>query len=234
LLIGACAWEWARLSGLSRIPAAVYAGSLGGLTALAAQATGRAEAWYMAAALFWGVMAPWLLWRGPKLQSAGFRLMAGLIVLVPAGLALINIRSASPGLLLLLMAIVWISDSAAYFSGRAFGRRKLAPVVSPGKTWEGVYGALAAVLVYAIICLMVFEPLAVPRWFPGNLGLPLAAMLWLFLAAAGIIGDLMESLLKRAAGVKDSGNMLPGHGGILDRVDALLPILPIAALFYLR
>jgi phosphatidate cytidylyltransferase len=147
---------------------------------------------------------------------------------------MIEIRDLSPGLLLALMAIVWISDSSAFFTGRAWGRNKLAPEISPGKTWEGVYGALAAVLVYAIICIVTFGQEVIPDWFPGEAAGLLVAVFWLALAFAGIMGDLMESLLKRMAGVKDSGMLLPGHGGILDRIDALLPILPIAAIFYLR
>ncbi len=155
-------------------------------------------------------------------------------MLIPAALAMIEIRNESEVLLLILMAIVWISDSSAFFTGRAWGRSKLAPAISPGKTWEGVYGALAAVLVYAIICIATYGAAVIPRWLPEGVAGLLVAAFWLALAIAGIMGDLMESLLKRMAGVKDSGKLLPGHGGILDRIDALLPILPLAAIFYLR
>jgi phosphatidate cytidylyltransferase len=119
------------------------------------------------------------------------------------------------------MSAIWISDTAAYFSGRAWGRRKLAPSISPGKTWEGVAGALAAVLVYALL------------WSNSSGSEARASLLvplLLLLAAMGIIGDLFESLMKRQAGVKDSGNILPGHGGILDRIDALTSTLPLAIL----
>jgi len=127
------------------------------------------------------------------------------------------------------MATVWIADTAAYFSGRAFGRRKLAPQISPGKTWEGVYGALVAVAVYAL-CLV---PFAREAGFGAVVGAPAIAA-WvgfaLLLAGLSVFGDLFESLLKRHAGVKDSGNLLPGHGGVLDRVDALMAAMPLAAL----
>jgi phosphatidate cytidylyltransferase len=127
------------------------------------------------------------------------------------------------------MAIVWIADTAAYFSGRAFGRRKLAPEVSPGKTWEGVYGALAAVALYAL-CLL---PFAHDAGFAAPVDAATVAA-WLafmlLVTAVSVIGDLYESLLKRHAGVKDSGHVLPGHGGVLDRADALLAAMPFAAL----
>jgi len=126
------------------------------------------------------------------------------------------------------MAIVWIADTAAYFAGRTFGKRKLAPAVSPGKSWEGVYGAWIAVAIYAIVLVR----------FAGDAGFAfdvtaLAMVAWLLfvvaLASISVVGDLFESLLKRQAGVKDSGTLLPGHGGILDRTDALLAAMPIAA-----
>jgi phosphatidate cytidylyltransferase len=118
------------------------------------------------------------------------------------------------------MGAIWLSDTAAYFSGRTWGKNKLAPSISPGKTWEGVAGALVAVLVYALI------------WSYGEDAIPATLLipLLLLLAALGIVGDLFESLMKRHAGLKDSGTILPGHGGILDRIDALTSTLPIAAL----
>ena len=124
------------------------------------------------------------------------------------------------------MAVVWIADTAAYFAGRAFGRHKLAPSISPGKTWEGVYGALLATAVYAVFLLrfapdrMALSAAAVAAWIAGLLAL----------TALSIVGDLFESMLKRQRGVKDSGKLLPGHGGVLDRIDALLAAMPAAAL----
>jgi len=127
------------------------------------------------------------------------------------------------------MAIVWIADSAAYFAGRRFGKRKLAPSISPGKTWEGVYGALFAVGIYALALL----PFAERAGYSEPL-LPAVVVAWvalvLALAGVSIVGDLFESQLKRQRGVKDSGKLLPGHGGILDRIDALMAALPPAAL----
>jgi phosphatidate cytidylyltransferase len=127
------------------------------------------------------------------------------------------------------MAIVWVADSAAYFAGRRFGKRKLAPAISPGKTWEGVYGALIAVAVYALALL----PFAEGAGYSAAI-VPVSVIAWVALALAlmslSIVGDLFESQLKRNRGVKDSGKLLPGHGGVLDRIDALLAALPPAAL----
>jgi phosphatidate cytidylyltransferase len=126
------------------------------------------------------------------------------------------------------MAIVWIADTAAYFTGRAFGRRKLAPMVSPGKSWEGVYGAWVAVVLYALLLV----PLAAAAGYRLSVDV-VTVVIWLALifviASASVVGDLFESLLKRQAGVKDSGTLLPGHGGVLDRIDALLAAMPLAA-----
>jgi len=235
LAIAGCAWEWAALSGLKLPGRVVYATAVGLAAGWLAVAQFDRHGWYVAATVFWCLVAPWILWRRPTFQGPWVRLILGFVVLLPVALALIDLRGISPGLLLAVMAIVWISDSAAYFAGHRFGRNKLAPAISPGKTWEGVYGALAAVLIYAIICGMLMGSVVIPRWSGSAMPGPVVVvLLWLFLAAGGIVGDLLESLLKRAAGVKDSGKVLPGHGGLLDRVDALLPILPIAALFYLR
>jgi phosphatidate cytidylyltransferase len=128
-------------------------------------------------------------------------------------------RERSPWLLLGVMALVWIADTAAYFAGRRFGRRKLAPGISPGKSWEGVAGAGIALVLYASAISAAIVGLRIPG------ALILAAALLYF----SILGDLFESWMKRLAGVKDSGTILPGHGGILDRIDALTAALPIAA-----
>jgi phosphatidate cytidylyltransferase len=136
-------------------------------------------------------------------------------------------------LLLAVLATVWISDTAAYFVGRRFGRLKLAPSISPGKTWEGVAGALLAVGVYAA----AWAALGAPQtfWLAGTRSAPIGFLaILLGLAVVGIIGDLFESLIKRQAGVKDSGTLLPGHGGILDRIDAPVAMLPLAVLAFMR
>jgi len=239
LALAAAAWEWAGLAQLRGVGRILYtvavaaAGSWAGQDAASGSLAGNS--WlYAAAAVFWVVLAPLWLWERPTFGSPSLPLLAGLMALVPNGAALVALREQSPGLLLATMAVVWISDTAAYFSGHRYGRRKLAPAISPGKTWEGVYGALAAVSVYAIAWLAVGGGLA-----PEALGHAAMGSLWfvillLALAAAGIIGDLLESQMKRQAGVKDSGTVLPGHGGVLDRIDALLPVLPLAALAFLK
>jgi phosphatidate cytidylyltransferase len=129
-----------------------------------------------------------------------------------------------PTRLLLALGVVWVADTAAYFVGRRFGRRKLAPQVSPGKTWAGVWGAAGAVVVYWIVVWAVAPA--------GNVHLASGLVLALLITLLSIVGDLFESWMKRVAGVKDSGELLPGHGGLLDRVDGLTATLPLAALYF--
>ncbi len=181
----------------------------------------------VAASAFWVFAAlPWVVqrWTGVGAWRMGF---AGILVFAGFLAALVELHARSPWTLLATMAVVWIADTAAYFTGRAFGRHKLAPLVSPGKTWEGVAGAVVAVVVYVAILALV-----APGFARGAGAATLAA--WLagavVLTMVSVLGDLYESWLKRVAGVKDSGRLLPGHGGILDRIDALLAALPIAAL----
>lgn len=179
---------------------------------------------YALSFIFWIVGAPLLLRTGYPLKSPLVMMLIGWFVLVPTCLALYQLREISPLILLGLMATIWISDTAAYFAGRSFGKHKLAVTISPGKTWEGVIGALIAVLIYALVWNYLTEE--------TFLSLFLVPLL-LVLVVLGIIGDLFESLVKRHAGVKDSGNILPGHGGILDRIDALTSTLPVAMLAFL-
>jgi phosphatidate cytidylyltransferase len=182
-----------------------------------------------AATLFWLLLAPAWLATGWRVESKLALAVIGWLVLIATWVAVVQIRARSPGLLLALMAIVWIADSAAYFSGRAFGKRKLAPTISPGKTWEGVYGALLATGLYALALLWFAPEAGFAR--AGSLGaLAIWLSLVLALTALSIVGDLFESQLKRQSGVKDSGRILPGHGGVLDRIDALLAAMPAAAL----
>ncbi len=181
------------------------------------------------ATLFWlfvGTPSVVLDWQ-PK--SAGASALGGIVVLLGAFVAIVELQSLSPWLVLAAMAIVWIADTAAFFAGRRFGRHKLAPRISPGKSWEGAAGGVIAVVIYATLLI----PLA------GRAGVRAsqsASMIvaWItfvvVLTALSIIGDLHESLLKRRAGVKDSGTLLPGHGGVLDRTDALLAAMPPFAL----
>jgi len=246
LVIVVAAAEWADLAGLRKATwLSFVAGTLlTGAALLLAPSSGFARGWpdgivlvaCGTATLFWLFVAtPWLArrWR-PESRLA--TAIAGWVVLIGAWVAVVELQAHSPWLVLAAMAIVWIADTAAYFAGRAFGRHKLAPQVSPGKTWEGVYGALAAVAAYALVLV----PLAKAGGYSGA-DSPLAVVVWVAFAqglvALSIVGDLYESLLKRHAGVKDSGRLLPGHGGVLDRLDAMLAAMPAAALLavaYLR
>ncbi|SDY07539.1 phosphatidate cytidylyltransferase [Nitrosomonas sp. Nm58] len=179
---------------------------------------------YVVSCLFWGIVAPILLKISYPVKNISLLMLMGWLVLLPTCLALYQLRAINPLLLLGFMGVIWVSDSAAYFVGRSFGKHKLAPEISPGKTWEGVAGALVAVFCYALIWGQVIES--------GMVVIGLV-VLSLVLVGLGIMGDLFESLMKRQAGVKDSGHILPGHGGILDRIDALTSTLPIAVLVFL-
>lgn len=180
------------------------------------------------AAVFWVLLAPIWLGFGWHTRHRLLMVLTGWLVLIPTMLALAQLH-ASPWLLLALMTVVWLADSAAYFSGRRFGKHKLAPAISPGKTWEGAAGALLVVAIYGAV---LFRSTVLPSQLFGSglFGfLTFMAALWL-LTGFSILGDLFESWMKRQAGVKDSGAFLPGHGGLLDRIDALTSTLPLAAL----
>ena len=151
--------------------------------------------------------------------------LTGWAVLLPTWLALVELRAIGPGLLLGLMAVVWIADSTAYFAGRKFGRHKLAPAISPGKTWEGVAGAFFGVTLYGLAWGVGNSSAA-----PFSSGLMWGMLLLWLLTIFSILGDLFESWMKRGAGLKDSGRLLPGHGGVLDRIDALTAAMPVAAI----
>ncbi|HKE39757.1 MAG TPA: phosphatidate cytidylyltransferase [Casimicrobiaceae bacterium] len=179
--------------------------------------------------LFWLFIAPMWLYSGWRVTSAPVLALLGWLLLLATWVAVVQVRARGPWLLLALMAIVWIADTAAYFAGRRFGRHKLAPSISPGKTWEGVAGAMIAVAAYALVLLALAESGGLVHSVT-----PAAAAAWivlaLLLASLSIVGDLFESHLKRQRGVKDSGRLLPGHGGVLDRIDALIAAMPGAAL----
>jgi len=176
---------------------------------------------FVAASLFWILVAPVWLARGVSARQRVALATSGLLVLVPAALALVLLR---PGQVLQVLVLVWIADSAAYFVGRRWGRRKLAPSISPGKTWEGAWGGIAGAALYAMIGA---------TFLTGIARLPAYLTLAVVLAAISIVGDLFESAAKRQAEVKDSGALLPGHGGILDRIDSATAVLPVAALVLL-
>ena len=179
------------------------------------------------ASLFWILAVPAWLLSGAQLRSKSLALVVGTIVVVPAGLSMVSLHFVGPAALLMLLAFIWIADSAAYFAGRAFGKHKLAPAISPGKTWEGVAGAVAGTMIYAMICAEASPSLGAAvrgaSW-PAYLGIAL------LLCAVSVVGDLFESLIKRQAKVKDSGTLLPGHGGVLDRIDSITSTLPVALL----
>jgi phosphatidate cytidylyltransferase len=232
-------WEWSRLCGLAPTAQSVFlllSGGLGGAAWMvylrAPGETFRAIGLVVLAvsAVFWIVVAPlWLRnkWR-PAPWPAAF---AGWVVLWPTWVAFVELRERGPWVLLAVAAIVWIADVAAYFAGRRFGKRKLAPAVSPGKSWEGVYGALVGVALYGVALAVASRaaPLPVSAFFEPAAGI-VAILAMLVLAGLSVIGDLLESWMKRGAGAKDSSRLLPGHGGILDRIDALTSTLPLAAL----
>ncbi len=242
LLIAAGAWEWGRLNGLAQ-PASLLTGAACVGLCVASWALGwlqrpLPQLWLPAGAA-WVLLGAWLLRRGvpgwPDI-AAPLRWAGGLLALWLAWLALAQARYIGVNFLLSVLVLVWVADIFAYFAGRTFGgrlvQRKLAPSISPGKTWEGVGGGMAGVLVLALAWRWADAAWAaeVPSLYTrlGHKGLGLLLLAVLFMGAMSVVGDLVESLIKRSAGVKDSSGLLPGHGGVLDRVDALLPVFPIA------
>jgi phosphatidate cytidylyltransferase len=239
LLFGAAAlWEWFRLMNLSAARAATLAvvvTAIGVALFLYGGATSLLVLFSAAMIIWIVVVLPTL--KAKVLPTAPIDSQTALFgaILVPAAILAANhvwIKLGAVGLVSLL-AIVFIADIAAYFVGRSIGKRKLAPSISPGKTWEGAIGGGVAVQIYGIFCLFVNEPW-MERTFPAVLakqwGIALTLLVILALSSLSVVGDLFESMLKRRAGVKDSSHLLPGHGGVLDRIDAQLPVLPLAAL----
>ena len=223
LIILAAAWEWSRLMGLTSRPLRIAY-----LMVIAASLVGISFApvtSFAPAASAWWVVATVLVFVYPEGQSLWqnrfIRGVMGVAVLAPCWAALNTIRTQAGGVyaLLFLLLIIWTADTAAYFVGRQWGRRKLAAKVSPGKTVEGLVGALVAT---SLMALLAFHYSGVPvqRWGFG-------IILVIFTVFFSVVGDLFESALKRVAGVKDSGNVLPGHGGLLDRIDSLTAAAPV-------
>jgi phosphatidate cytidylyltransferase len=179
------------------------------------------------ATLWWCLFAPFRL-RRHRSRAGGAPLAA--FLLLACWMALIELHALGPLVLISALAIVWIADSVAYFVGRAIGRRKLAPAISPGKSWEGaIGGAIGVVAVAAWVGSAAGSPVwmqTLPAELARAVPAPVFGLVFIALAALSVIGDLHESLLKREAGVKDSGWLLPGHGGVLDRIDALIPVMP--------
>ena len=229
------ALEWAKLAGYGRGARALFVAAVlsSCLLLIAVAATPRspalemnlATALFVLALLFWAIAVPVWLYSKWRVSHPLPLAVAGWIVLVPAWLAVVRLQQ-SAWLLLVVLGAVWIADTAAYFAGHRFGRNKLAPQISPGKTWEGVIGAYIAVLAYALAASLILQPSA--NGYDRLAVLLFACMLTAF----GIVGDLFESWIKRQAGAKDSGQLLPGHGGVLDRIDSLTAALPFAALYF--
>jgi phosphatidate cytidylyltransferase len=242
LMLALAAWEWWGFARNPRLARIAYTLAMAGLGAVFVWTlglwTGRPGALmlypvYGVALLFWVAGVPLWLYVLPPAPPARLVLALGVIVLVPTFLALVHLRNIHPAALLLSMGVVWVADIAAYFAGHRFGKRKLAPKVSPGKTWAGFYGALVAAGLYGLAWAGRAPEFVPPlvRDIPGT-------TLWMLLfvevlAVLAALGDLFESALKRQAGVKDSGHLLPGHGGVLDRIDALTATLPVAALAWM-
>jgi phosphatidate cytidylyltransferase len=227
LIVGA--WEWAKLSNFS-VPLKYIFVIINMLSAAAVYVFDAAQWAYLASAVLWLLLVPMMLAYGWQLKSAVLRIPMGMLVLVPLWAALVELRTHGAGLVLVIMGVVWIADSAAYFTGRRFGKHKLAPTISPGKTWEGVAGAAVMLVIYIAIVLSVMHSASFDAW-AWLLPIAILGALMLYLS---IMGDLFESWIKRVAGAKDSGSILPGHGGVLDRIDALTSTLPIAALVLLH
>ena len=232
LFLCGAGWEWGRLCGLGAV-AALLMGAVVGASGLAwlllPAPPVLGAAWLGLATLLWITAVPaWLFYRdqvpgGPVLAALGW------FMLLACWYAVWQARESGAAYLFLLLGVAWIADICAYFAGKAFGRHKLAPAISPGKTWEGVAGG--ALGVQALMAACVLGAAAVPNYFGelSSLRGPLAAAgAAAALTAVSVVGDLFESLLKRRAGMKDSSALLPGHGGVLDRIDALPPTLPAA------
>jgi phosphatidate cytidylyltransferase len=252
MAISAAAWEWGRLNGLGQVASLVLALVCALLCALAWFAGWLGQPmpllWSAGGAL-WVLVGGWLLRGGvanwPRLPKP-VRLVGGLFALWLAWLAVAQARVAGIPFLLSILALVWAADISAYFAGRAFGGRftqsKLAPGISPGKTWEGVWGGIAGATVVALVWLWLAAPVTrngladagpgggqtLYAQVAGQHGLAIMVIAVAFLVGISVVGDLVESLVKRSAGAKDSSGLLPGHGGVLDRIDALLPTLPLA------
>jgi phosphatidate cytidylyltransferase len=230
----AAIWESFRLFG-SKHPAlmaglwgAVFAGIIfvSGLPSL--------NGIFGASVALWAIrFAPSLGMGLPAMTSGANRYLSVTYALSIFGcfVAIVSLFETSPEYLLSVMSLVWVADIGAYFAGKGFGRHKLAPSISPGKSWEGAVGGWLAVIVFAAVAVMIPDfgetfPIKLYLKF-GPLGFVAVVTL---LVIASVIGDLFESQLKRRAGMKDSSGLLPGHGGVLDRIDALIPVLPLAAL----
>jgi phosphatidate cytidylyltransferase len=220
------AWEWANLSKFNKIFKVLYSSSILVVGLLLMFVYPNLIGVFtlitiLLSSVFWIFLAPIWLFTQVKIKNPILLGILGLTIILPLWFAMVSLRQVGPLLLLTIMMTVWIADSAAYFAGKRFGRHKLAASISPGKTWEGVWGACIAVALYAIAICYFFET---EYWL---------LLLMLAVTVASVIGDLVESLFKRQAEVKDSGTIFPGHGGILDRIDGLTSSLPLVTFLLL-
>ncbi|MSQ56047.1 MAG: phosphatidate cytidylyltransferase [Limnohabitans sp.] len=236
--IGAAVWEWSKLNQIKPFLSRLLGASCVMICLLIWDRGLLESNWRN---LWLGVGCLWVMGSlyiirigvgGWQSINQNVRVFVGLIALIFTWCAIYQAKSMSTNLIFSILALVWFADIGAYFFGRAWGKRKLAPAISPGKSWEGVWGGMFCVIVLALIWMRVedsfawtspslFKLLWMRGWVYGLLSL-------LFLSAMSVVGDLFESLVKRSAGAKDSSQLLPGHGGVLDRVDALLPALPLS------
>jgi phosphatidate cytidylyltransferase len=239
VLVCAAGWEWGRLNGCGSTAAVALAALLALACAVAAFAlldVGEPSPAWWAIALLWIIGGPLVLRRGPPAWPRWPRVvrwLLGLALLWAAWLALGHAKITGVNFLLSVFCLVWMADIAAYFGGRRFGRRKLAPAISPGKSWEGVASGMVGVVVLALVWIQLdrmwsFDSPSLYTLLLQKLGAIGTFVALIVLAAMSVVGDLFESLVKRAVGAKDSSRLLPGHGGVLDRIDALLPVFPLA------
>lgn len=239
VMIVAAGWEWSRLNGLPGAPAVLFGAALAAACGATLWVLGLrappAWCWWLAS-LIWVLGGAYALRGGPAgwpQASRLLRLVLGALALWAAWLAMVQAKAVGINFLLSIFCLVWMADIAAYFGGKAFGKRKLAPAISPGKSWEGVWSGLVGVLVLGFIWVhgidehVGVDSLSLFSRLVHGMGL-ISLLALVFLAAMSVVGDLFESLIKRAVGAKDSSQLLPGHGGVLDRVDALLPVFPLA------
>lgn len=228
------AWEWGRLLKLNGAGPVAYA-LVAALALVFSTFLGVAsKPLYQMAGIFWVLAGPYVLVRKPTLAAHAWRaflLFAGIVVFIACWHAVVDARTRGVAFVLSLLLVVWLADIGAYFAGKALGRHKLAPSISPGKTWEGAVGGWLAVtaVALAVMASHAFAPTLVSA-LGERIGAVRTLLVLTVLVAFSIVGDLFESMLKRQAGVKDSSALLPGHGGVLDRIDALLPVLPLAML----
>ena len=237
-------WEWSMLCQMPSRVKLVFLALSGLIAALVFSVyvyaeppvfTKLATAAFVVASAFWLIAMPFWLAKNWRPRSQLLLVLVGWIVVFPTWFALVLLREPTSWLLLTFAAIVWIADIAAYFAGKALGRHKLAPSISPGKTIEGALGGVAGVAVYFFIWQALTGPTTVAgaSWAAPlhAQGLSLLAV-FILLACISVLGDLFESWMKRGAGMKDSSALLPGHGGILDRIDALTATLPLAGMYF--